>query len=125
MQVRAGIMKLAALAESDDALFDSQVAVNLKGTFNTLRQAAKRLRSGGRIVNLSTSVVGLEAGNLWGLRGHQGSSGDHDRDPVEGAARPFHHGQRRGARADGHGAFPQRQVRNSSLCSSHSPITRN
>ena len=56
----AGIMKLAALAESDDALFDSQVAVNLKGTFNTLRQAAKRLRSGGRIVNLSTSVVGLK-----------------------------------------------------------------
>ena len=31
-----------------------------------------------------------------GLRGHQGSSGDHDRDPVEGVARPFHHGQRRG-----------------------------
>src|ERR1700730_13958970 len=30
----AGIMKLAALAESDDALFDSQAAVNLKGTFN-------------------------------------------------------------------------------------------
>lgn len=56
----AGIMKLAALAESDDALFDSQVAVNLKGTFNTLRQAARRLRSGGRIVNLSTSVVGLK-----------------------------------------------------------------
>src|SRR5580693_2464386 len=53
-------MKLAALAESDDALFDSQVAVNLKGTFNTLRQAAKGLRSGGRIVNLSTSVVGLK-----------------------------------------------------------------
>jgi 3-oxoacyl-[acyl-carrier protein] reductase len=56
----AGIMKLAALAESDDALFDNQVAVNLKGTFNTLRQAAKWLRSGGRIVNLSTSVVGLK-----------------------------------------------------------------
>jgi len=55
----AGIMKLAALAESDDTLFDSQVAVNLKGTFNTLRQAAKRLRNGGRIINLSSSVVGL------------------------------------------------------------------
>jgi 3-oxoacyl-[acyl-carrier protein] reductase len=55
----AGIMKLATLAESDDALFDSQIAINLKGTFNTLRQAAKRLRSGGRIINLSTSVVGL------------------------------------------------------------------
>ncbi|MEL1263009.1 SDR family oxidoreductase [Pseudoxanthomonas putridarboris] len=55
----AGIMKLATLAESDDALFDSQVAVNLKGTFNTLREAARRLRDGGRIVNFSTSVVGL------------------------------------------------------------------
>jgi 3-oxoacyl-[acyl-carrier protein] reductase len=54
----AGIMKLATLAESDDALFDSQIAVNLKGSFNTLRQAARRLRHGGRIVNFSTSVVG-------------------------------------------------------------------
>lgn len=59
----AGIMKLAPLAESDDALFDSQIAVNLKGTFNTLRQAARRLRDGGRIVNLSTSVVGLKLEN--------------------------------------------------------------
>jgi len=56
----AGIMKLATLADSDDALFDSQVAINLKGTFNTLRQASRRLREGGRIVNLSTSVVGLK-----------------------------------------------------------------
>ena len=56
----AGIMKLATLADSDDALFDSQIAVNVKGTFNTLRQAAMRLRSGGTIVNLSSSVVGLK-----------------------------------------------------------------
>lgn len=55
----AGIMKLASLADSDDALFDSQVAINLKGSFNTLREAAKRLREGGRIINLSSSVVGL------------------------------------------------------------------
>ena len=55
----AGIMKLAALADSDDALFDSQVAVNLKGVFNTLREASRRLREGGRIINLSSSVVGL------------------------------------------------------------------
>src|ERR1700754_3243715 len=59
----AGIMKLAPLADSDDTLFDSQIAVNLKGTFNTLRQAARRLRDGGRIVNLSTSVVGLKLEN--------------------------------------------------------------
>ena len=56
----AGIMKLAPLADSDDALFDTQVAVNLKGAFNTLREAARRLRNGGRIVNLSSSVVGLK-----------------------------------------------------------------
>jgi 3-oxoacyl-[acyl-carrier protein] reductase len=56
----AGIMKLARLAESDDALFDGHIAVNLKGTFNTLRQAARRLREGGRIINLSSSLVGLK-----------------------------------------------------------------
>jgi 3-oxoacyl-[acyl-carrier protein] reductase len=54
----AGIMKLAKIADSDDALFDQQIAVNLKGSFNTMREAARRLRNGGRIVNFSTSVVG-------------------------------------------------------------------
>jgi len=55
----AGIMALASIAETDDASFDRHIAVNLKGTFNTLREAAKRLRGGGRIVNFSSSVVGL------------------------------------------------------------------
>ncbi len=56
----AGIMKLAKIADSDDALFDQQIAVNLKGSFNTMREAARRLRDGGRIVNFSTSVVGTK-----------------------------------------------------------------
>jgi 3-oxoacyl-[acyl-carrier protein] reductase len=55
----AGIMALASIAETDDASFDRHIAVNLKGTFNTLREAAKRLRGGGRIINFSSSVVGL------------------------------------------------------------------
>ena len=55
----AGIMKLASIADSGDDLFDQQIAINLKGTFNTLREAARRLQDGGRIVNLSSSVVGL------------------------------------------------------------------
>jgi 3-oxoacyl-[acyl-carrier protein] reductase len=55
----AGIMALAPIAETDDASFDRHIAVNLKGTFNTLREAAKRLRDGGRIVNFSSSVVGM------------------------------------------------------------------
>src|ERR1700719_130268 len=56
----AGIMKLAKIADSDDALFDRHVAINLKGSFNTMREAARRLRDGGRIVNFSTSVVGTK-----------------------------------------------------------------
>ena len=56
----AGIMKLAKIAEGDDALIDSQIAINLKGSLYTMREAAKRLRDGGRIINFSTSVVGLK-----------------------------------------------------------------
>ena len=56
----AGIMKLAKIADSDDALFDQQIAINLKGSFNAMREAARRLRDGGRIVNFSTSVVGVK-----------------------------------------------------------------
>ena len=56
----AGIMRLAKVVDSDDALFDRQVAVNLKGSFNAMREAARRLRDGGRIVNFSTSVVGTK-----------------------------------------------------------------
>ena len=55
----AGIMTLSNLTDTDDASFDRQIAINLKGTFNTLREGARRLRSGGRIINLSSSVVVL------------------------------------------------------------------
>ena len=55
----AGVMKLSTLADTDDATFDSQVAVNLKGVFNCLREGARRMREGGRIVSFSSSVVGL------------------------------------------------------------------
>ena len=57
----AGIMPpaLPMLADTDDKTFDALFAVNVKGSFNTMREAAQRLRRGGRIVNFSTSVVGL------------------------------------------------------------------
>lgn len=55
----AGIMKLKPVAETEDALFDQHVAINLKGTFNGLREASRRMRDGGRIVSFSSSVVGL------------------------------------------------------------------
>lgn len=47
------------IADMDDELYDQIFNVNTRGTFLTLRQAARRLRSGGQIVNFSTSVVGL------------------------------------------------------------------
>ncbi|GEN10887.1 3-oxoacyl-[acyl-carrier protein] reductase [Myxococcus fulvus] len=55
----AGIMTLSPVADMEDAAFERLVAVNLQGTFNTLREAARRLRKGGRIINFSSSVVGL------------------------------------------------------------------
>ncbi|KAA6404672.1 SDR family oxidoreductase [Candidatus Tokpelaia sp.] len=57
----AGIMQpgFVNLADTDDALFDKLIAINLKGTFNTLRLAARHLQAGGCIVNFSSSVVGL------------------------------------------------------------------
>jgi 3-oxoacyl-[acyl-carrier protein] reductase len=55
----AGIMQLSMIADADDAFFDRHIAINLKGVFNGLREAAKRMRSGGRIISFSSSVVGL------------------------------------------------------------------
>lgn len=55
----AGIMKLVPLADVDDASIDLHLSVNLKGTINTSREAARRMRDGGRVINFSSSVVGL------------------------------------------------------------------
>jgi 3-oxoacyl-[acyl-carrier protein] reductase len=55
----AGVMDLAPIAETDDALWKRMIAINLTGVFNGLREAAKRLRDGGSIVSFSSSVVGL------------------------------------------------------------------
>jgi 3-oxoacyl-[acyl-carrier protein] reductase len=55
----AGIMPLAPIADTDDATFDRLIAINLRGTFNTLREAARRVRPGGRIINFSSSQSAL------------------------------------------------------------------
>ncbi|UUQ67370.1 SDR family oxidoreductase [Pseudomonas fuscovaginae UPB0736] len=55
----AGILKVLPLAEHSDELFDQTFAINTRGTFNTLREAAKRMNDDGRIVNFSSSTVGL------------------------------------------------------------------
>jgi 3-oxoacyl-[acyl-carrier protein] reductase len=55
----AGILKNAPLAQVSDQDYQRQVAVNLTGAFNGMREGATRIRDGGRIINLSTSVVGI------------------------------------------------------------------
>jgi len=57
----AGIMppELPPLADTGDKTFDALFSVNVRGSFNTMREAAARLRTGGRIVNFSSSVIGL------------------------------------------------------------------
>jgi 3-oxoacyl-[acyl-carrier protein] reductase len=56
----AGIMppQLPQLADTDDQTFDRLIAVNLKGSFNAMREAATKLQHGGRVINFSSSLVG-------------------------------------------------------------------
>ena len=53
----AGINHPAALADLDLADFDEIHRVNVRGTFVVNQQAARRVRDGGSIVNISTSMV--------------------------------------------------------------------
>jgi len=57
----AGVMppSMPVLVDTDDETFDQVFRVNVKGSFHMMREAAKRLAQGGRIVNFSTSLVGL------------------------------------------------------------------
>ena len=53
----AGILPYVTIAETTDDQFERTMAINVTGTFNTMREAATRLNDGGRIVNFSTSVL--------------------------------------------------------------------
>ncbi|GAB3213268.1 SDR family oxidoreductase [Marinactinospora endophytica] len=55
----AGVMLLAPLAEFDLDDLDLVHRTNIRGTFVVARQAARRVRSGGAILNLSSTVPRL------------------------------------------------------------------
>lgn len=55
----AGIMPLGTVADMELDTFDKIMRTNARGTFVVNQQAARRLRDGGAIVNVSSSVVGL------------------------------------------------------------------
>jgi 3-oxoacyl-[acyl-carrier protein] reductase len=50
----AGISAIKPLAEMTEAEFDQMFALNAKGTFFAMQEAARRMADGGRIVNIST-----------------------------------------------------------------------
>lgn len=55
----AGIMLLAPLIEADLADLDRMLRTNLRGTLVVSQLAARQLRSGGALINVSSSVVKL------------------------------------------------------------------
>lgn len=59
----AGILKMQTIAETSDEDFGRLVDINLKGCFHTMREASRQLRDGGRVINLSSSVIGLRMPN--------------------------------------------------------------
>jgi 3-oxoacyl-[acyl-carrier protein] reductase len=52
----AGIMLLKPIKDTTDEEFERQFDINVKGTFNTLREAATKLADKGSIINFSTTV---------------------------------------------------------------------
>ncbi|MBV8557609.1 MAG: SDR family oxidoreductase [Planctomycetaceae bacterium] len=55
----AGVMFNKPLAEVTEEEFDRIFAINVKGTFFTCQQAARRMAEGGRMINLSSSTTAL------------------------------------------------------------------
>ncbi|WP_142781886.1 SDR family oxidoreductase [Agrobacterium sp. T29] len=53
----AGIMNVGPFAQMTDAAFNRMIATNMTGSFNVLREAARRTRDGGRIISLSSSIT--------------------------------------------------------------------
>jgi len=53
----AGIMITKLLKDTTDEDFTRQFEVNVRGTFNTLREAATKLANGGTIINTSTTLT--------------------------------------------------------------------
>ncbi|WP_343690103.1 SDR family oxidoreductase [Chitinophaga sp.] len=55
----AGILLYKLIKDTTDEDFDRQFAINVKGTFNTMREAATRLADNGTIINFSSSTTRL------------------------------------------------------------------
>lgn len=69
----AGKLALSTIADLDLALLDDLHRTNIRGTFVVNQLAARSVRSGGSIVNFSTSIVGLAAPAYGGYSASKGA----------------------------------------------------
>lgn len=69
----AGRMTLSPIADLDLDALDAMHRTNIRGTFVVAREAARRVRAGGAIVTLSTSVVGLQFPTYGGYAASKGA----------------------------------------------------
>jgi 3-oxoacyl-[acyl-carrier protein] reductase len=60
----AAIVAAGPVEEIDEETFDRLVAVNLKAVFVSAQEAAKRVRNGGRVINMSTTLPAAHVANL-------------------------------------------------------------
>lgn len=59
----AGILRMSKIEQLSNQDIDQLIDINIKGSLYTMREAAKRLEHGGKIINLSSSVVALNPEN--------------------------------------------------------------
>jgi len=57
----AGVLRTARIAEASEEDYTEVLDVNVRGTFNTLREAARRVRDNGRIITFSSTTLALNA----------------------------------------------------------------
>ena len=60
----AGVTVFGSLADATEEDFDRVFAVNARGTFLMVREGARRLRDGGRMINISSSTVRFPLENV-------------------------------------------------------------
>lgn len=96
----AGVMSPMPLAGLEDGAFDRLMAVNLRGVLSGCRLACARLRDGGRIVNLSTSVLAMAPAGYGPYCASKAAVEALTRCLAKGTRGPLGHGQRRRAGTD-------------------------
>ncbi|MEV5411100.1 SDR family oxidoreductase [Thermopolyspora sp. NPDC052614] len=69
----AGVLRTAPVADLTDADIEIMLAVNFKGTFYALREAANRMADGGRIITLSSTTLALNAPEYGGYNATKGA----------------------------------------------------